>query len=307
MVELIAGWTSLNQICSQPGILGKDDRSPKEVSPICFAVCDQQQQKSLDRRSDEMECGTNCSTVMGRLHKPQDMSPSRRCIKERIISQKISLSSGARQFLLLFPLADSDCPIRKVNTERELSMKRQRLEPSSDASMKRIGAGLRQTLHQLHFLVRATWEVFQPVCEPEELEEISSAEFTLVENEVIEEHFSDFENCEVIDSEFYPVEGSLCVSVQGWKHLRVQLPFIPTTKAFPNQLQRVVDVALGQISQLVNSEVDLDSEDHDIWLMEKGKAVLNLSHLLKYRERRLSYSEYRLAVHHSLQDLKSLP
>ncbi len=167
--------------------------------------------------------------------------------------------------------------------------------------------GQQETQHQLHFLVRATGEVFQPVCEAEEREEISSAEFTLVENEVIEEHFSDFENCEVTDSEFYPVEGSLCVRVQGWKHLRLELPFIPTTKALPNQLERVLDVALDQISQLMNSEVEIDFKDHDVWLMDKGKAALNLSHLLKYRERRLSYSEYRLAVRHSLQDLRSLP
>jgi hypothetical protein len=32
--------------------------------------------------------------------------------------------------------------------------------------------------------------------------------------------------------------------------------------------------------------------------MEKGKAVLNLSQLLMYRERRCSYSDYRQSLQH---------
>jgi hypothetical protein len=161
-------------------------------------------------------------------------------------------------------------------------------------------------IHQLHLLVRAVGEVFHTVCEDGELEEINSEQYTYFENEVIAEHFSDFQHCDVIDSEFGSNGGSIWVMVEGWRHLTLHLPFTPTTKTSAPQLQHAVDVALDTISQLVTSEVDLDSDNHDIWLIEQGKAVLNLSQLLMYRERRCSYSDYRKAVRQSLHDLPSL-
>ena len=152
--------------------------------------------------------------------------------------------------------------------------------------------------HQLHLLVRAAGEVYHTVCEDGELEEISSEQYTYFENEVIAEHFSDFQHCDVIDSEFGSNGGSIWVMVEGWRHLTVHLPFIPTTKASVQQLKNAVDAALGRVSRLVTSDVDLDSENHDVWLMEKGRAVLNLSQLLMYRERRCSYSDYRQSLQH---------
>ena len=151
--------------------------------------------------------------------------------------------------------------------------------------------------------MRAAGEVFHEVCEDGELEEINSEQYTYFENEVIAEHFSDFQHCDVIDSEFGSNGGSIWVMVEGWRHLTVHLPFIPTTRASVQELKNVVDAALGKVYSLVIPDVDLDFENCDVWLMEKGKAVLNLSQLLMYRERRCSYSDYRKTVRQSLMHL----
>jgi hypothetical protein len=156
----------------------------------------------------------------------------------------------------------------------------------------------KNALHQLHLFVRAEGEVFHTVCEDEELEELNSEQHTYFENEAIAEHFSDFQHCDVIDSDFDSNGGSIWVMVEGWRHLTVHLPFTPTARASVQELKNVVDAALGRVSRLVTSDVDLDSENYDVWLMEKGKAVLNLSQLLMYRERRCSYSDYRQSLQH---------
>jgi hypothetical protein len=165
---------------------------------------------------------------------------------------------------------------------------------TSSKRLKRSGSKGRKTNEIQEFpttiLLKVTGQVTVSLdCDPDSDERYD------VENDALDEHFSDL--YEVVLEDSYE-DIDLTVVGSGWMYVDLALPFPCTPHLSAEQIEQVLDSAFEQASSTLWSpfnDMCLEYCD-DMWVIEKRRPKIRLTDLLEVRKGTMSRQKYQAMI-----------